>query len=267
MKWGRIILVIFGALVVTALGIDAADTIGGSESTLLSQVISKGKGACPSGMSHVTNIPGLTCVDTYEASPSRDCPHKTLLNAVQSEENLQAQNCYADSVSDTQPWNFLSLSQADQLCLLAGKRLPTADEWYSLAVGTKTENCLINGNTIGNTGLSDCVAKSGAHDMIGNVWEWVDEEVIGNTFNGRPLPEEGYVTSVDAQGVAVTSAKQADDMYGKDYIWTKTEGVFGMIRGGFYGSNDDAGLYTMNASVPTGFATQGVGFRCVKDTF
>ena len=81
------------------------------------------------------------------------------------------------------------------------------------------------------------------------------------------LPEEGYVTSVDAQGLAITSATTPDDMYGRDYVWSKTEGVFGMIRGGFYGSNQDAGLYTVNASVQTNFATQGVGFRCVKDTF
>ena len=38
-----------------------------------------------------------------------------------------------------------------------------------------------------------------------------------------------------------------------------------MIRGGFYGSEDDAGLYTANTSVETSFASQGVGFRCVED--
>jgi hypothetical protein len=38
-----------------------------------------------------------------------------------------------------------------------------------------------------------------------------------------------------------------------------------MIRGGFYSSGEDAGLYTINASIPTSFATQGIGFRCVQD--
>ena len=74
MKWGKGILVIFGALIITALGIDAADTLNGSQGTLLSQVISKDGGICPPGMSVVTNVPTLTCVDTYEVSAGEKCP-------------------------------------------------------------------------------------------------------------------------------------------------------------------------------------------------
>jgi formylglycine-generating enzyme required for sulfatase activity len=100
--------------------------------------------------------------------------------------------------------------------------------------------------------------------MVGNVWEWVDETVNGATYRERPLPPEGYVTEADAEGVAIaTDAQTGSELYGNDYFWSKSEGVFGMIRGGFYGSDLDAGLYTVNASVPTNFATQGVGFRCV----
>ncbi len=100
--------------------------------------------------------------------------------------------------------------------------------------------------------------------MVGNVWEWVDETVTNRSFNERELPMEGYVTEVDASGVAITTdAVKGSELYGDDYFWSKDEGTFGMIRGGFYGSGKDAGLYTTNASVPTSFATQGVGFRCV----
>ncbi len=266
MKWGKIILVIFGALLVTALGIDASDTISGSKSTLLSQVISYGGNAkCPDGMTQVENMASITCVDTYEASPSKDCPNQILNNILMTEENINSEGCKATSVANATPWNFVSLSQASRLCISAGKRLPTSDEWFRLVVGTVSQKCVIQANTFAKTGSQECVSSSGIHDMVGNVWEWVDENVVGNTFNGRTLPGEGYVTSVDADGIAITSGNTADELYGSDYFWSKEEGVFGMIRGGFYGSNKDAGLYTVNASVLTSFATQGVGFRCVED--
>jgi formylglycine-generating enzyme required for sulfatase activity len=152
------------------------------------------------------------------------------------------------------------------MCAGAGKRLPTSDEWYKIALGTDASQCVINGDSPESTGTESCVASSGAYDTIGNVWEWVDETIYGNTFKNRSLPAEGYVTSADASGVAITTQTNiADELYGKDYFWSKTEGVFGMIRGGFYGSDDDAGLYTINATVATNFAAQGVGFRCVED--
>ncbi len=255
-------LTVLGAVILTTLGVFASDSLRDGQMAGVGNT-----GACLEGSLPVVHDGKTLCVDVYEVSPSPECPNQVLTNVTQSEENASRAGCKAVSVPSVAPWNYVTLPQAQRLCANSGKRLPTNDEWYHIALGTNIDTCTIRGQAVQKTGSADCISSTGAHDMIGNVWEWVDEEVIGNTFNGRPLPEEGYVTSVDAQGVAVTSAKQADDMYGKDYIWTKTEGVFGMIRGGFYGSNDDAGLYTMNASVPTGFATQGVGFRCVKDTF
>ncbi len=101
--------------------------------------------------------------------------------------------------------------------------------------------------------------------MIGNVWEWVDETVQDGSFSDRKLPETGYVASVDASGVAITTAEQEQQLYGADYFWSKHEGTFGMIRGGFYGGESDAGLYAVNASVQTSFSSPGLGFRCVED--
>jgi formylglycine-generating enzyme required for sulfatase activity len=109
------------------------------------------------------------------------------------------------------------------------------------------------------------VSAIGAYDSIGNVWEWVDAQVIDAAYDGRTLPETGYVVSVDMHGVALQTQEVGDELHGKDYFWSSTSGVFGIIRGGFYGSGDDAGLYAVNASVPTTFAAQGVGFRCVRD--
>lgn len=266
-KWVKGIVVVVGSVLLTTVGIFAADRLNGVGSGI-GQIAGVGKaGICLEGSVPFTIDGRVICADMYEVSPSSACPHKTLSSVVQSEENVQTSGCYATSVSGTNPWNYVTLSQAQQMCANAGKRLPSSDEWYHIALGTQVDSCKIHGNQAETTGGTSCMSGIGAYDVIGNVWEWVDEEVVGNTFNNRQLPNEGYVTSVDSQGIALTSGTQADDMYGKDYIWIKQEGVFGMIRGGFYGSDTDAGLYTVNASVLTSFATHGVGFRCVKDAF
>ncbi len=267
-RWVKGGLTIFGAVVLSTLGIFAADSLQGIEGGI-GQFASVGKnaGVCVEGMVPVTVDGRIICADMYEASPSKECPHKILINTIQTEENASSKGCYAASVPEVTPWNYVTLQQAQRMCASAGKRLPTSREWYHVALGTESNLCTINGNTIAHTGHSECISSIGSYDAVGNVWEWVDEEVSGNNFNGRTLPEEGYVSSVDTQGVAVTSSAEVDGLYGEDYIWTKTDGVFGMIRGGFYGSGEDAGLYAVNTSVQTGYATQGVGFRCVKDVF
>ena len=74
MKWLKVGGVIVGALIITALGIDAADTLQGSRNTLLGQLASSGEsGGCPAGMIKVSAATTFTCVDLYEAAPSNDC--------------------------------------------------------------------------------------------------------------------------------------------------------------------------------------------------
>ncbi len=254
---------IFGAVLLSTLGIFASDTLQGINSGNSASV--RSADGCSQNTVPFKIDGNVVCVDVYEASPSDGCPHKELTNILQSEQNANTQNCFAVSVENVRPWNYVSQPQAQRMCAAGGKRLPSNEEWYHIALGTNAEDCIINSQTVEPSGITECKSSIGAYDVVGNVWEWVDETVVNKTFDGRELPSEGYVTSVDAKGVAITSGENSDDLYGKDYFWSKDEGVFGMIRGGFYGSNQDAGLYTINASVPTSFATQGVGFRCVED--
>lgn len=257
-------LTVFGAVTLSTLGIFASDALQGIDSTLNLAGL-PGSGACPQGMTPLKGGSGIICADIYEASPSVDCPHARPSNVHESERNASNNDCYAASVPDATPWTYISLPQAQRMCAGAGKRIPTSDEWYRIALGTDPSLCTTESDAPKNTGTGACKSGVGAHDLVGNVWEWVDETVTDSTFDGRALPREGYVTSVDASGVAITSGEVEDELYGADYFWSETTGVFGMIRGGFYGSESDAGLYTVNASVPTSFASQGVGFRCVKD--
>jgi formylglycine-generating enzyme required for sulfatase activity len=254
---------VLGAVLLSTLGIYAADKLQGIDTGNIANIHSAN--GCSQNAVPVKVDGQVLCVDIYEASPSEECPHKELHNIIESEKNTNTQNCFAISTKDSIPWNYISLPQAQRMCAAAGKRLPKNAEWYHVALGTNPDQCVIGTQGSEHTGIRECVSSIGAHDVVGNVWEWVDETVVNNTFDGRALPSEGYVTSVDAKGIAISSGADPDDLYGRDYFWSRNEGVFGMIRGGFYGSNQDAGLYTVNASMPTSFAAQGVGFRCVED--
>jgi len=263
-RWLKGGLTVFGAVVLSTLSIFAADSLQGIDSNLNFAGVKNAAG-CPTGSVPFRSDTGTLCVDMYEASPSPSCLHKNLKSAIESGQNINTKDCLKKKKKGVTPWTYVSLSQAQRLCATAGKRLPTNEEWYRIALGTNADTCTIQSDAVLNTGNETCVSTIGVHDAVGNVWEWVDEGVTGNVFDGRSLQKEGYVTSVDPNGIAISSSEQGDELYDHDYFWSKEEGIFGMIRGGFYGSNQDAGIYTTNASVPTSFATQGVGFRCVKD--
>lgn len=260
-------LTVLGAVCVSTLGIFASDGLSGIDRSLIGLTSMGTESICSTGMVPVRTSIGTLCVDQFEASVAEGCPHLNPQNIIESEDNASQSDCFAASKKGNQPWRYISLPQAQRMCAAAGKRLPTSDEWYTIALGTDETMCNTSGSKANDSGTSECVSTIGAYDTIGNVWEWVDETVIDRSYAGRVLPPEGYVASVDASGVAITTDPDSETIYGKDYFWSKETGVFGMLRGGFYGSKSDAGLYAVNASVQTSFASPGVGFRCVKDIF
>lgn len=265
-KFARVVMVIVGAIVITALGIDAADTLTGSRSTLLSQVIRSNGGSCPSGMIEVTTIPGIRCVDVYEASPHRDCPEHTPSQMLATQKNIERPECTPISITGALPWRFITRDQALQMCARVGKRLPSSEEWYSLALGMTTDatSCNLMSKSIAETGsYTVCQTPHGAYDVVGNVWEWVRDDVIDGTYNGRALPPSGYVTQVDSGGVATAVGSSSDPLFNDDYFWSREDGAYGIIRGGYYDSGTDGGTYSVHtATIPT-TASAGIGFRCV----
>lgn len=267
MKWVRVTIVTLCAVIITALGIDAADTLRGNEGTMLSQVISKNEQRCPSGMHEVGIVGTLTCVDIYEASASEVCPVRNPDQLVGTQHNIDTPACKALSVSGVFPWRFITRDQAMHMCARSGKRLPTSEEWYLLSLGMANveQRCNIDSMEVAHSGAYEsCVTSQGTFDLVGNVWEWVSDDVINGMHNMRALPQSGYVAQVDAQGVAVAVSDTPQDLFEKDYFWSRNEGVFGMIRGGYYDSGTDAGVYTIHADTAPTSASLGIGFRCVQ---
>lgn len=267
MKWKRVVFVLGGALIITSLGIDAADTLSGSSGTLLSRVIDAEKRICPEGMISVERIAGLSCVDAYEASVGDACPIPSPSQMLGTQQNLEQRTCKPSSVAGVEPWRFVSRDQAMQLCAREGKRLPSSAEWYALSLGmTQVESsCNVNTQSLSKTGaFPECATQEKIYDLVGNVWEWVSDDVIEGVYNNRTLPETGYVSQVDAQGMATVVQQNPDDIFEKDYFWARADGAYGIIRGGYYGSGSDAGIYAVHADTQPTSASAGIGFRCVK---
>lgn len=267
MKWLKVGGVVFGALVLTALGIDAADTLQGSRSTLLGQLVGARAGACPTGMIEVPAATTFTCVDKYEASPNASCPLATPNNELETNTNLADTTCGAASVAGVTPWRYVAREEAQLACVRSGKRLPTNEEWQLSAAGTPDSeaDCNVSGSGVGQTGSKPaCLSAAGIYDAVGNVWEWTHDDVFDGVYNGRTLPNEGYVTQVDRGGVATVSSSTPEELFGSDYFWSRAEGAYAMMRGGFYSSKTDAGVYAVHAATLPTMRGVAIGFRCVQ---
>jgi len=257
--------VVVGALIVTTLGISASDLLDGASGSLLSQVGGTSTPPCPSGMIHVPTSGTFSCVDTYEASASEDCLYKRPTNAIETLANINETRCQATSNAEAIPWTFVAREQARALCARSGKRLPTAAEWYHVAIATPDdERCHINSNSLQPTGAaSQCVSALGVMDAVGNAWEWVSDDVVAGQLGSLSLPQSGYVTQVSGDGIAVVTGNTSEEQFGDDYFWHTAEGVYGMLRGGYFAGESDAGVYATQAQTKPTLATVAIGFRCV----
>lgn len=261
-------LVIGGIVILTSLSVDATDYLRGSQSALGLLAGKATKASCRDGMVEV-EMPDRSyiCMDTYEASPSRGCDFKNPARVEETAINIAIKECVPDSIKAALPWTNVAKPQAEQLCARVGKRLPTNAEWYASARGTPDSRATCNtaGGELRRTGRVDgCVSGIGAVDMVGNAWEWVDGMVDQGQVNGTMLPPEGYVAGVDEGGIPRVTTTSPQVVFNRDYLWSDASDSRVMMRGGFYGSRDDAGIYTLQANGVQTFAGAAVGFRCAQ---
>jgi len=262
----RFILVTVGIVALTSFTIDATDTLSGSQ-TALSILTNKAmQDSCPDDMVLIINGSERFCLDLYEASPSTNCLYQKPGNVTETTVNISKVDCVALSVEKATPWTFVAWPQAEQLCAKSQKRLPTASEWYQGSLGTpdSVSNCNLSGEMTLTGNFSSCRSGSGAHDLIGNVWELISAKTTDGIYNGRAVPSEGYVDLVDESGIAVETSEKPNDIYNQDYFWSSNGGQYVLMRGGFYGSRSDGGIYSTYAQGNQNFAGVAVGFRCAK---
>lgn len=269
-KWAlhsvRFLLVTAGVIILTSITIDATDTLRGSHSALSILADKALENNCPSDTVRIDRGAHSYCIDEFENSTGSGCAFTEPETAIDTKNNIAKASCQSAAIVDAVPWTFVTFHQAKELCARRGMRLPTSDEWYEAALGTPVTGVCNTSRSLSRTGVTaSCVSLHGAYDMVGNVWEWVDETIADGVYQGRQLPDEGYVSAADADGVATMTTTTPSVLFDKDYFWTSASGTYAMMRGGFYGSSEDAGLYAVHTKTTPSFASAAIGFRCVYD--
>jgi len=274
----KTVAVVVSSTVLTTLAVNAVDT-GGTVAQSLTAMLSGAEvqtGPCPKNMALVDQALEPYCIDMYEASPSDLCRYNDPNSVDESDLNLIDPTCTPVSEPYVMPWRYINQEQAERACLRAGKRLATPGEWYRGAIGTPDdmgllgdEQCNIARNraeSVAETGSGmRCVSDVGAYDMVGNAWEWVAGTVVKGEWESTILPATGFVLNVDMNGMPTDTGAQQDERLHSDRFWLDAHSIAGLMRGGYYNSKGDAGVYTVYAASPPTFVGEAVGFRCVAD--
>ena len=165
-------------------------------------------------------------IDRYETTVAQFKLFRSDYSEVPFTENKDCPHCPAMAID----WE-----SANQYCQWAGKRLPSEAEWEAAARGLKKSNwpwgnqffenyANILGNTDGFNGPAPVgsfpagTSPFGAKDMIGNVWEWVNDEVASFTENksvrslkriakGGGWRSQKYEAAIDFQNIALPDIK------------------------------------------------------------
>jgi formylglycine-generating enzyme required for sulfatase activity len=165
---------------------------------------------------------------------------------------------YAVSIPRVLPSACITWFQANQACLLSGKRLLTNREWQGAAASTPdpgTDNGTTDCN-VGHTGTpsdtgsrSNCQSAWGVFDMVGNVDEWVaDWADQANTCTD-------WTTSAGIPGTDLSC-------FGGPGGTVASSLPAALIRGGNFGSL--AGVFAVSAGRVPSDQTFFTGFRCAR---
>jgi formylglycine-generating enzyme required for sulfatase activity len=162
---------------------------------------------------------------------------------------------YAASVAGVLPSTCITWFQAEQACALSGKRLATNQEWQRAAAATPDPGSSDDLTTTCATGSpgpvltgsrSACASAWGADDMVGNVWEWVGSWVD-----------------------LATGCTNWTGSFGSDRSCVGGNGSLGffpggVIRGGYWASGAQAGVFAVQADTLPSSQSAIIGFRCAK---
>jgi hypothetical protein len=166
---------------------------------------------------------------------------------------------YAVSIPGVHPSACITWFQANQACLLSGKRLLTNREWQGAAAGTPdpgtdngTTDCAVSSAGPVNTGSrSNCKSAWGVFDMVGNVDEWVADwaDLASNCTD--------WTTSAGIPG-------GDQSCFGGPGGASSSSLPGALIRSGYWNGGTFAGVFTVFAGIDPSNSRTGIGFRCAR---
>jgi len=189
---------------------------------------------------------------------------------------------YALSVAGVLPSSCITWFQAEQACRLADKRLLRNEEWQAAAAGTpdpgvdddQATTCATTSPAPALTGSrSGCKSNWGAHDMVGNVWEWTStwmDQGAGCTSYSAEFGDD--LSCTGANTVEATPSAAAESRVGRRGSLAQGGGADqgpiskyfpGVItRGGNFSIGLRSGVFTTFVGAVPFTASPGTGFRC-----
>jgi formylglycine-generating enzyme required for sulfatase activity len=174
--------------------------------------------------------------------------------------NPPSPGVYAVSIPGVHPSACITWFQANQACLLSGKRLLTNREWQGAAASTPdpdtddgTTDCNVGGTFApSNTGSrSNCKSAWGVFDMVGNVNEWVADwgdlaATCTDWTTSAGIPGSAFSCFGGAGGAGSNSLPGA------------------LLRGGGFLDGKFAGVFAVDAnSFPSSWLSD-LGVRCAR---
>ena len=175
--------------------------------------------------------------------------------------NPPSPGVYALSIPGVLPTACISWFQANQACLLSGKRLLTNREWQGAAASTPdpgtdngTTDCNISaaGAPVNTGSRSSCKSAWGVFDMVGNLGEWV-ADWADLAANCTDWTTSAGIPGGDASCFGGPGGAGSNSLPGA------------LIRGGDFVNGAGAGVFAVEAlSDPSFSLAAGIGFRCAR---
>jgi hypothetical protein len=175
---------------------------------------------------------------------------------------------YALSIAGVVPTACITWFQAEQACALSGKRLLTNEEWQRAAAGTPdpgTDDGVSDCNTsiginptlshpVATGSRAHCTSSWGVFDMIGNEAEWVQDWVelsLGCT---------DWTTETGIPGNDFSCFSGPGDIGGASFRSIPSA----LVRGGGWGDEKGAGVFSILSNFPPQDRGSQFGFRCAR---